>query len=67
MKDIHKFYDINKKSAILGTGISGAVRVGIHKITHREFAIKRLDKSKIKTAAKLDKTREEIRIMVTVY
>lgn len=60
-KDISQFYKIDA-GTILGEGISGSVRMCSHIETGLPFALKSLDKTKLKSSA-VDKLREEIRIM----
>jgi len=60
-RDIRDFYDIDS-TAVLGTGISGEVRIAIHKATRTEYALKTLNKKKVKEE-KLQQLKEEIRIM----
>eukprot|EP00602_Paraphysomonas_sp_CaronLab_P001901 CAMPEP_0185020290 /NCGR_PEP_ID=MMETSP1103-20130426/2889_1 /TAXON_ID=36769 /ORGANISM="Paraphysomonas bandaiensis, Strain Caron Lab Isolate" /LENGTH=564 /DNA_ID=CAMNT_0027551099 /DNA_START=338 /DNA_END=2032 /DNA_ORIENTATION=- len=63
-RDITEFYEINN-GAILGEGISGSVRMCTHRETGIEYALKTLDKSKLKADA-LNNLRQEIRIMAQV-
>ena len=52
-----------KKTEVLGTGLCGIVRVCIHKQTKNEYALKTLDKRKIKDEVNMKNLKNEIRIM----
>eukprot|EP01041_Mallomonas_annulata_P006562 gene6562-13276_t len=60
-RDIHQFYDISN-GAILGTGMSGSVKICTHLKTHTRYALKTLSKEHVQPS-KLPQLREEIRIM----
>jgi len=63
-RDITLFYEINN-GAILGEGISGSVKICKHRATGIEYALKTLEKTKLKSDA-LDNLRQEIRIMAQI-
>jgi serine/threonine protein kinase len=60
-KNVHDIYSIDS-GAILGTGISGSVKVCVHKSTNVQYALKTLDKEKVKKE-NYEKLKEEITIM----
>lgn len=60
-KDINEFY-LTEKQKILGTGLNGTVRICVHKETNISYALKSLDKKKVKPTD-LGLLRDEIRIM----
>ena len=60
-RDINEFYEI-EGGRVLGTGVSGSVRVCVHKATKLQFALKRLSKIELKPE-KLEQLRMEIAIM----
>ena len=60
--DIDTFYH-TKKTEVLGTGLCGIVRVCIHRQTKIKYALKTLDKLKVKDESNLLKLKNEIRIM----
>jgi len=62
-RDINQFYQI-KRTTILGTGVSGTVRICTHLKTGAQFALKTLYKNRIKKKSALDQLRSECRIMV---
>jgi len=63
-RDISEFYDTSQ-GTILGEGISGSVRMCVHRQTGIEYALKTLEKAKLKSDA-LKGLRQEIRIMAQV-
>jgi calcium-dependent protein kinase len=63
-RNFYDFYDVNKH-AILGTGVNGNVCECIHKATKLKYALKTLNKYRIKPE-KLKQLREEINIMSTL-
>jgi calcium-dependent protein kinase len=60
-KDIRDYYDIDKQT-VLGSGISGSVRICVHLATGNQYALKSLTKKKVK-AEKLLRLKEEIQFM----
>jgi calcium-dependent protein kinase len=60
-RNIREYYDIDKMPT-LGSGISGSVRICVHKTTKIQYALKALTKKKIKPE-KLAQLKEEIRFM----
>lgn len=60
-RDINEFYEI-EGGKVLGTGVSGSVRICIHKVTKLEFALKTLNKLQIKPE-KLQLARAEMAIL----
>jgi calcium-dependent protein kinase len=60
-RDIRDFYEI-EEGPILGTGVSGSVKVCVHRKTKLQFALKRLNKQQLKPE-KLAQLRVEIAIM----
>lgn len=64
-KDIRKFYEIDR-AIVLGTGISGSVRICVHHATKIQYALKTLEKTHIKKenyVEEYNKLKEEITIM----
>eukprot|EP01041_Mallomonas_annulata_P006695 gene6695-13575_t len=61
-RDIDSVY-FTKKTEVLGTGLCGIVRVCIHKQTKIQYALKTLDKKKVKDSNSLNNLKNEIRIM----
>lgn len=61
-KDIHSYYVWNKTAKKLGSGLSSIVRVCTHRETNVKYALKQLDKKKMKEN-ELEKLRLEIRYM----
>jgi len=61
-RDIESVYH-TKKTEVLGSGLCGIVRVCIHKQTKIQYALKTLDKTKVKDATNLNSLKNEIRIM----
>ena len=60
-KDIREFYDTDNLP-VLGSGISGAVKICIHKTTKIKYALKTLSKRKLQPS-KISKLKKEIQIM----
>ena len=60
-RDIRDFYLIDN-TEVLGTGVNGAVKVCVHKITKHKYALKVLNLKHLKKD-KLNQLREEIKIM----
>mmetsp|Transcript_23803 Transcript_23803/g.34084 ORF Transcript_23803/g.34084 Transcript_23803/m.34084 type:complete len:701 (+) Transcript_23803:28-2130(+) len=60
-KDIRDFYEIDNLP-VLGSGISGSVKICIHKATNIKYALKTLTKKKLK-ADKIAKLKTEIQFM----
>lgn len=63
-RDIDTVYH-TKKTDILGSGLCGIVRICIHRQTKIKYALKTLDKKKVKDE-NLDKLKNEIRIMASL-
>lgn len=62
-RDIHQYYRIDR-TTILGTGVTGTVRICVHLKTGAQFALKTLYKNRIKKKSALERLRKECRIMV---
>eukprot|EP01035_Chromulina_nebulosa_P020856 gene20856-27032_t len=60
-KDIREFYDIDNLP-VLGSGISGSVKICIHKTTKIKYALKTLSKRKLQPN-KISKLKKEMQIM----
>lgn len=60
-RDINDYYDLNKKM-VLGSGISGQVKIGVHKVTNIQYAIKSLSKRNLRVD-KLMRLKDEIKCM----
>lgn len=60
-KDIRDYYDIDNLP-VLGSGISGSVKICIHKATKTKYALKTLSKKTLKPA-KIVKLKSEIQFM----
>mmetsp|Transcript_3064 Transcript_3064/g.4317 ORF Transcript_3064/g.4317 Transcript_3064/m.4317 type:complete len:519 (+) Transcript_3064:221-1777(+) len=60
---IEDVYDGVHDGKILGVGIWGKVRLGVHKATGTKFAIKSLDLNRVKTEKDLDQLCEELAIL----
>lgn len=60
-KDIRDYYEIDKMP-VLGSGISGSVKVCVHKATRIKFALKILSKKALKPE-KVSKLKQEIQFM----
>lgn len=63
-RNIYDYYEVNEK-AILGTGVNGNVYECVHRATNLKYAMKSLNKNRIKPE-KLMQLREEISIMSTL-
>lgn len=61
-KDIHEFYKMDYDT-VLGAGVSGTVCLGVHRRSNVQYAVKCLNKRKVKLD-KLKQLQQEIRIMV---
>lgn len=62
-KPIEEVYDGVHDGKILGTGVSGTVRLITHKVTGMEYAVKCLDLGLIESEEGLERLRDEIYIM----
>jgi len=62
-RPIEEVYDGVHDGEVLGSGISGVVRLATHKATGHKYAVKCLDLDLIETAAGLQQLRDEIFIM----
>lgn len=65
-KPIEEVYDGVHNGPVLGSGISGLVRLATHKKTGLKYAVKVLDLALVETAEGLRQLREEIFIMCQV-
>jgi hypothetical protein len=65
-KPIEEVYDGIHSGPVLGSGISGLVRLATHKATGLKYAVKVLDLGLVDTAVGLQQLREEIFIMCQV-
>lgn len=65
-KPIEEVYDGIHNGPVLGSGISGLVRLVTHKKTGLKYAVKVLDLALVETAEGLRQLREEIFIMCQV-
>jgi serine/threonine protein kinase len=63
-RPIEEVYDGVHSGPVLGSGISGLVRLVTHKATGLKYAVKVLDLGLVDTAEGLKQLREEIFIMV---
>lgn len=61
-RDIKEFYLIDR-TILLGKGLSGSVFICMHKETKMQYALKTLNKNKLKNE-NYDKLKEEIKIMI---
>jgi len=64
-RDIESVYH-TKKTEVLGSGLCGIVRVCHHRHTKIQYALKTLDKKKVKDATNLNNLKNEIRIMASL-
>lgn len=63
-RDIHEWYHMDYEN-VLGAGVSGTVCLGVHRRSNVQYAVKILNKRKVKLE-KLKQIEQEIRLMVAL-